>query len=501
MNPHIATGIVIYWHRLPEMTVYDLNRAAPCKAPTEFTDDVSDQHFVPAPCQVACPIGTDAPSYIAYTWEGKFEEAFEAISATNPFSSICGRVCDAPCEPACRRADSDGAIGIRNIKRYILDKLGPDYKPDAVPVTRPETVGIVGAGPAGLTAAKDLAEAGFEVHVYEMSDRLGGMMVWGIPRFRLPENIIDEDLDRLKLRCPGIKIHLSTALGRDVSLQDLKARHDAVLLSIGAWAGKSMPALDVKDERVVNGVDFLRQVNAGERPEMPETVLVIGGGDVAMDACRAAIRLPGCKNVKVIYRRGPNEIPARREELEGAIKEGIEIVCNTQPVAIEFNDDGFVLDCVQTELGEPDDDGRRHHREYLGKRQGAEDGVERKDHVHHHDPEDGPRHRTTIAVVLPYVIHRQHVHDLFERGVHDECTADEHNGGVHIKGADKILGVERQKRLLEVTDGFDYREEQQDAQPDRQHDAHPPHHRLLVFFNPLRLYGDVEQVVKAQHRL
>lgn len=348
------------------MSVYEFDRVAPIDPPAGSRDDVDDVHFVPAPCQVACPIGTDAPSYIAYTWEGKFEEAFEAITATNPFSSICGRVCDAPCEPACRRADSDGAIAIRNIKRYVMDKLGPDFRPTPVEVTRGETIGIVGGGPAGLTTAKDLAEAGFEVHVYEMTDRLGGMMVWGIPTFRLPVGIIQQDLDRLAARCPGIKIHLSCGLGSGVTLDELKQRHDAVLVSIGAWQGKDMAELDPNDPRIVNGVDYLRRINGGERPDMPETVLVIGGGDVAMDACRAARRLTGCKHVKVLYRRGPDEIPARREELEGAIQEGIEIIYNVQPVDITEGDAGFGLKCVRTELGEPDEDGRRRPVDVAG---------------------------------------------------------------------------------------------------------------------------------------
>ena len=192
-------------------------------ATPDLQDDRSDIHFVPAPCQVACPIGTDAPSYIGYIWEGKNEAALEAIMATNPFSAICGRVCDAPCEPACRRADSDGAIAIRNLKRYVLDTLGPGYALPAVKVSQEKTVAIVGAGPAGLTAAHDLAEAGYEVHVYEASDRLGGMMVWGIPRFRLPEGVVQQDIDRITDHCPGIKIHLNTALGEQISLNDLKA--------------------------------------------------------------------------------------------------------------------------------------------------------------------------------------------------------------------------------------------------------------------------------------
>jgi NADPH-dependent glutamate synthase beta subunit-like oxidoreductase len=348
------------------MSVYDIDRVAPPAVSPEFKDDVGDTHFVPAPCQVACPIGTDAPSYIAYIWEKKIEQAFEAITATNPFSSICGRVCDAPCEPACRRADSDGPIAIRNLKRYVMDKLGRDYNPPAVEISRKETIGIVGGGPAGMAAAQNLAENGFEVHVYEMTDRLGGMMVWGIPAFRLPPGIIDEDMARLLAQCPGIKPHLNCSLDRDVTLEELKERHDAVLLTIGAWWGKSMDIPGAEDPRIIDGVEFLRRVNSGDRPKLPETVLVIGGGDVAMDACRAAIRLSGCETVSVLYRRGPAEIPARHDELEGAIKEGIEIVYNTQPVSVVANGDNIVLRCVETRLGEPDDDGRRRPETITG---------------------------------------------------------------------------------------------------------------------------------------
>ena len=342
------------------MSVYDITRVAPGAAPPGFADDVNDVNFVPAPCQVACPVGTDAPSYIGYIWEGKIEEAFEAITATNPFSSICGRVCDAPCEPACRRADSDGAIAIRNLKRYVMEKLGRSHHLPPVEVTKTQTVGIVGAGPAGLTAAQDLAEAGYAVHVYEMTDRPGGMMVWGIPAFRLPPGTVEEDMERMFNHCPGIELHTNCALGRDITLEELKSRHDAVLLTIGAWWGKGMDIPGAKSERIVDGVGFLRRVNDGARPTMPETVLVIGGGDVAMDACRVAKRLPGCKEVKVVYRRGPKEIPARRDELEGALKEDIEFIYNRQPVeAVETKEGGFALRCVETRLGEPEADGRR----------------------------------------------------------------------------------------------------------------------------------------------
>ena len=341
------------------MAVYDINRILVPQAPPEYEDHTADVHYVPAPCQVACPVGTDAPSYLAYIWEAKFEEAYEAITSTNPFSSICGRVCDAPCEPACRRADSDGPVQIRNLKRFVMDKVGHDYDPSPQPVTESKTAGIVGSGPAGLTAAHELCAAGYEVHVYEMTDRLGGMMIWGIPAFRLPPGIIQEDIDRLTHRFPGLNVHLNTAIGRDVSLAQLKQHHDVVLLAIGSWWGKPMGIAGEDDPRVIDGVGFLRRVNAGERPELPSTVVVVGGGDVAMDACRVAKRLPGCDHVKVIYRRGPEEIPARRIELEGAIKEGIEFVYHTQQMSVEQRGNELKLRCIKTEPGEPDEDGRR----------------------------------------------------------------------------------------------------------------------------------------------
>ncbi len=340
------------------MSVYNLERITVPVAPPGFADDTADHHYVPAPCQVACPVGTDAPSYIAYIWEKRPEEAFEAITATNPFSSICGRVCDAPCEPACRRVSSDGAVQIRNLKRYVMDELGPTYRPEPVATTRSQSIGIVGSGPAGLTAAHDLCVAGFQVDVYEMTDRAGGTMVWGIPEFRLPPGIIDEDIARLKHKCPGLQIHLNTPLGEGVSLEALKERHDAVLLAIGSWWGKPMGIAGESDERVIDGVSFLRRVNAGERPHLPETVVVVGGGDVAMDACRVAKRLPGCKTVKVVYRRGPDEIPARKIELHHALKEEVEFVYNTLQTRVQITEDGLRLSCVRTQAGVLDQDGR-----------------------------------------------------------------------------------------------------------------------------------------------
>ena len=338
----------------------ELRRLTSITASPDLSDDAGNLHYVPAPCQTACPVGTDVPSYIGYIWNGEYEKAFEAITATNPLSSICGRVCDAPCEPACRREDSDGAVAIRNLKRVVMDAVGDDHALPPAEVTQSQTVAIIGGGPAGLTAAQDLAEAGYGVHIYEATDRLGGMVVWGIPRFRLPDGAIEQDIKRLLAHCPGIEVHYNSPLGADLTLDDLKARHDAVVMTIGATQGKTMEIDGEARANVVDGVGFLKRINKGERPTLPSTVLVIGGGDVAMDACRVAKRMPGVKDVKVVYRRGPDELPARRDELKGALAENIDILYHTQPVSI--SDDGgkgLLLRCVKTDLGDPDSDGRR----------------------------------------------------------------------------------------------------------------------------------------------
>ena len=197
---------------------------------------------------------------------------------------------------------------IRNLKRFVMDKLGATYRPSAAPVTRSRSIGIVGAGPAGLVAAHDLCVAGYAVHVYEMTDRLGGMMIWGIPAFRLPPGIIDEDVERLMQRCPGLEVHLDTALGRDVSLAELKERHDAVLLTIGAWWGKPMGIAGEEDERVVDGVGFLRRVNAGERLDL-DIPFFVAGYDAASEELKVVVDR-GVAAVGAAYlgatRPGPN---------------------------------------------------------------------------------------------------------------------------------------------------------------------------------------------------
>ncbi|CAH2601139.1 NAD(P)-binding protein [Rhodovastum atsumiense] len=320
-------------------------------------------HYQPPPCQVACPIGTDVASYVGLIWAGDLSGALEAITATNPFSGVCGRVCDAPCEPACRRTGADGPVAIRALKRYVMDRLGPGFHLPAIAPDKTQRVAIIGAGPAGLTAAQDIAAAGYHVDVYEALSRPGGMMLWGIPDFRLPPEVVEQDIARILQRCPGITLHLSAPLGEAVSLADLSRSHDAVLLTVGASAGRRLGVPGDDLPMVQDGVSFLNAVNGGARPRLPAHVVVVGGGDVAMDACRTARRLPGVEKVTVLYRRGPDEIPARAHEISAALAEGIEIVYNVAPAAVLARPDGSTrLRCLRTELGAPGPDGRRAFR-------------------------------------------------------------------------------------------------------------------------------------------
>lgn len=330
-------------------------------------DQSSLPHYQPPPCQVACPIGTDVGSYVGLIWDNNKEAALEAITATNPLSAVCGRVCDAPCEPACRRAASDGPVAIRALKRWVLDALGPTFKMPPVQPTKDKKVAIIGAGPAGLTAAQDIALAGYKVDLYEAQSKAGGMCLWGIPDFRLPSAVVEEDINRILDRCPGITLHLDAPLGEKVMLKDLTVSHDAVLLAIGASKGKAIGIPGEDLDGVVDGVSFLNRINGGERPRLPSHVVVVGGGDVAMDACRTAKRLPGVEKVTVVYRRGPSEIPARQHELHASVAEGIAFMYSVAPIGVEKDGKGGLkLRCVKQSAGAPGADGRKVYTPVAG---------------------------------------------------------------------------------------------------------------------------------------
>ena len=300
-------------------------------------NEFRDTEYIPAPCQKACPVGTDAPSYIGLIWEGRLEEAFEAITATNPFASVCGWVCSKPCETECRRCESDAPVAIRGLKRYVMDQLGEGFRLPPVEVTRKQTIGIVGGGPTGLTAAQDLAEAGYDVHVYELADRLGGMMN-AIPEFRLPRKLIEEDVQRLLDRCPGIHVHLNTGLGTDITLDEMKDRHDAVLVAIGLWRDR-MLGIPGEEEggRAVHGIGLLTDMINGNKTRLPEKVTVVGGGNVAMDMARTALRL-GAKDVQVFCLEAREEMPAWKHEIHEAEAEGVTINPSWGPKEILVRD-------------------------------------------------------------------------------------------------------------------------------------------------------------------
>ena len=296
-------------------------------------DEYQDTHWIPAPCQKACPVGTDAPSYIGLIWEERFEEALEVITATNPFSSVCGRVCAKLCETSCRRGESDAPVSVRNLKRFIMDRLGPGYRIPPVNVSREKSVGIVGAGPAGLTAAQDLAELGYEVHIYEKSNLPGGMMNI-IPEFRLPREKVEEDIQRILQHCPGITIHLNTSLGNHVSIEDLKEKHDAVLLAVGLWIDRE---LGIPGEREglsgIYGINFLTDLNSGMDIKLEGRTVVVGGGNVAVDMARTALRT-GAQEVRLFCLETREEMPAWEHEIEECIREGIGINTSWGPKRI-----------------------------------------------------------------------------------------------------------------------------------------------------------------------
>ncbi len=290
--------------------------------PKVLYDEYHDIEWIPAPCQEECPVGTDVPSYVGLIWEEKYEDALEAITATNPFSSVCGRVCAMPCETKCRRGETDAPVSIRNLKRFVMDRLGHDFRLPPVSVTRSETVGIIGSGPTGLTAAQDLAEAGYEVHVYEKLERLGGMMNV-FPEFRIPRRVIEDDINRLLDHCPGVKVHLNCALGDQISLEELKKRHDAVFLAIGLWRDKPAGIPGEKEKlKGFYGIDFLDELSKGTEVALNGKVIVIGGGNVAMDTARTALRM-GAQEVQLYCLESKEEMPAFKYELEQAEKEGV----------------------------------------------------------------------------------------------------------------------------------------------------------------------------------
>ncbi len=324
------------------------------------------QPLFTAPCQHACPLGNDIPSIMALVKEGRYEDAYLLLRQRNPLPSVCGRVCVRYCEGKCRRSQIDEHLSINHLLRFVADyaiEKGIEYVPE-IKEKKKQKVAIVGSGPAGLSAAYDLALNGYGVTVFEATSKPGGMMVWGIPAYRLPRAALEADLR--VFRRMGIEIKLNSRVTDVESL--LRQGYDAVFIASGLPRGRKMGIPGEDLDGVYEGVDFLRKLNAGEKLEVGQRVAVVGGGNVAVDAARASLRL-GAEKVYIVYRRERADMPAIAEEIEAAEEEGVEIMPLTNPRRI-IGSNGRVsgLECAQMSLSGFDDSCRRVPHEVEGSR-------------------------------------------------------------------------------------------------------------------------------------
>lgn len=312
-----------------------------------------------APCQAACPVGTNAGLYVSLIAQGRYDEALQVAAEPNPFPSICGRVCTAPCEDVCRRGEFDAPIAIRDLKRFATDHGSPTARRIRPPKEqRAEVVAIVGAGPTGLSAAYYLARRGYGVTVFDAMPVAGGMMAIGIPEYRLPRAELNRDIDAM--RQLGVEIRLNTAIGRDVSLDELQRDYDAVLLAVGAQLSQRLGVPGEDLQGVIPATTFLKEFNLNPDAHIEGTVAVVGGGSTAMDAARSALRA-GAQEVHILYRRTRYEMPAQVEEVRAAIEEGIQLHELAAPIEILGTEQRQVraIRCQRMKLGEPDEKGRR----------------------------------------------------------------------------------------------------------------------------------------------
>ena len=317
--------------------------------------------LTPAPCQMACPAGIDIPSYIMLIGQSRYAEAIEVIRKDNPFPWICGLICTHPCEFMCVRGRMDSPISIMDLKGFAAEKAmsaGEYVNPPKMP-DNGHKVCIIGAGPGGLTAAYYLALNGYQITVLEALPVAGGMMMVGIPRYRLPREVIDREVNMIEEL--GVEIRLNTRLGADITFEDLEAEgFESYLLAIGAHGSYKLMIPGEEDyPEVISAVDYLRRVSLGDHRRPGRCVAVVGGGNVAIDAARTSLRL-GAEEVTVLYRRTHDQMPAHNEEVVEAEEEGVQFSYLTIPKEI-VGENGHVtgIVCVRAELSEPDDSGRQ----------------------------------------------------------------------------------------------------------------------------------------------
>lgn len=329
------------------------------------------------PCIKGCPVSVKIPDFIAEVAKGDFKKAYEVIHETSSLPAVCGRVCpqENQCEKECVRGIKGEAVAIGRLERFVADWYRENVKEEVEkPVSNGHKVAVVGAGPAGLTCAGDLAKKGYQVSVFEALHVAGGVLMYGIPEFRLPKEIVQNEIEGLKQM--GVDIETNMVIGRSEAVDDLFAEgYEAVFIGSGAGLPNfmNMPGENLKG--VYSANEFLTRCNlmkaykeGVDTPiQRPKKAVIVGGGNVAMDAARCAKRL-GVEEVTIVYRRSMEELPARKEEVEHAMEEGIIFNLLTNPIQVLGNEDGWVkgMECVKMELGEPDDSGRRRPVEIQG---------------------------------------------------------------------------------------------------------------------------------------
>ncbi len=340
------------------------------KAAAPAGAEISPQRpaYVPKapPCAGGCPGGTDIRGWLttiaqaeAYgrTHEEAYRIAWETITDRNPFPAVCGRVCPHLCEDACNRRLKDGAVAINALEQFVGDfGIAHGLKLSRLTAEkRAESVAVIGAGPAGLSCAYQLARRGYPVTIFEAFRRPGGMLRYGIPKYRLPREVLDAEIGRILDL--GIELKCGTVVGSDVSLEDLRSRHKAIFVGVGAHSGIKLRIPGEDAPNVLTGTEFLNHVNSGEEVRLGGKVLVIGGGDTAIDSARVSKRLGA--DVTIVYRRSRSEMPAIKPEIDGALEEGIAIQFLTAPVEVlRRNGEAVGLRCVRMDLGAPDASGR-----------------------------------------------------------------------------------------------------------------------------------------------
>lgn len=320
---------------------------------------LKEEDSLPLPkCQNACPISQDVRGYLRLIARKQYKEALELIRAVNALPSICGHVCHHPCESACVRTNLDEALSIRSLKRFVADMAAPSLLPAKPVSSLNKKVSIIGSGPAGLAAAYELAKTGYAVEVIESYQRPGGLLAWAIPEFRLPRETLQRDIEFIQQT--GVEIRTGIEFGKDLTLADLeKAGTDAVIIATGTQTGLTL-ALENEDnyEGYWECLKFLRSISDGMTLEPGRQVIVVGGGNAAMDSARSALK-QGAAKVILIYRRGPLEMPADKEEVKAALAEGVEIQYFTMPLTfITQNHRITGLTCAKTELKAGDGQGR-----------------------------------------------------------------------------------------------------------------------------------------------